>query len=359
MKKPSKIETVIRDWIFSRIRTSDPSEPIPTIRKISRILEVSPTSVQKVVNQLKQEGLIDSFVGKGIFIKPIAFKDQRKILFISVYDLDENLDGTAYPAVQAMAFRRKVMAAGCNFEHLNISGMSNSDIPGKIRQGGFSGVALFEISDDHLLMEIQKLMIPLVSLDYDACHLGLPSVVFDNGWGAFMVTKHLVSQGHARISALTCEPQERSGHNRFRDPVDEIRIAGYRYAMMDAGLVPEIVSLSFKRETLKNTFFSLMARKNRPTALFIYHYFLAEIVAGILREGAYRIPEDISIVTVSGENLEFEPGRRYTSVAFSSVEMGDVAAGFLLKILGGEPLASSRHVIEARLLTADSVHQLA
>ncbi len=358
MSRPSKIETVIRDWIFTRIRTADPAEPIPTIRCISRELDVSPTSVQKVVNQLKKEGVIDAFVGKGMFLRPRAFRERRKVVLVSVYDLDRGRRRLRYPSAPMLRFAKMMAEAGCPCEPLNILGMSDADIPGRIRQGGFSGIALLEVSDDHLLVELQKLMLPMVSLDYDASHLGIPSVVFDNGWGAFVITKHLVAQGHARISALTCETMERAGQNRFRDPVDELRLDGYRYAMMDAGLVPDIVSLSLNRELLKNKFFAIMARKDRPTALFIYHLFLAEIVVDMLRDGGYRIPTDISVVSVAAEDLEFEPGKTYTSVAFDNAEMGEEAAAALLRLMKDEPPGPRRHIVAARIAQGDSVHPL-
>ncbi len=358
MKKKSKVEPLIRDWILNRIRGFKPSDPLPTIRRISEEMDVSPTSVQKVVNQLKKEGLIDSYVGKGMFLRPRAYVGQRKLVFVSNYP-DKDVHGSGgYPYPQIERLRSALTKAGCKFEIMDISGCANSEIPERIRKGGFAGIVLLEASDDHLLMNIQKLMIPVVSMDYDASHLGIPSVIFDNGWGAFKITKHLISEGHRRILAMTCDSAERAGASKFRDPSDELRINGYRYAMMDSGLEPEIISFPQNKEGLKNKFFALMARKNRPTALFIYQAFLAERIVGILKDGSYRIPEDISIVTVGAEKAQFEEGRKYSCVAFDDVEMGQKAAEFMLALLDDRPAGTDRHVVEARIVIAESTRSL-
>lgn len=59
-----------------------PGDPFPSVRTISRELQINPNTVQRVVSHLTKEGILEVYSGRGTFIsadyKPSA--EARKVL---------------------------------------------------------------------------------------------------------------------------------------------------------------------------------------------------------------------------------------------------------------------------------------
>ena len=70
---------------------------------------------------------------------------------------------------------------------------------------------------------------PIVCLDRDVDSPMIPLVQVDNRLGARLATEHLLSLGHTRIAHIEGAPAR----------ISEERLAGYRDALVDAGLDPD------------------------------------------------------------------------------------------------------------------------
>jgi len=134
---------------------------------------------------------------------------------------------------------------------------------------------------------------------------GIPFVVFDptaelpedvpfvgatNWTGGRAATRHLIDLGHRRI-AMVCAPDH---FLCFRARQD-----GYRAAMEAAGLpvgAGSVVRAHATREDGHAAAAALLARPDRPTAIFASNDLQAIGVYQAAREAGLRIPADLSVV---------------------------------------------------------------
>lgn len=79
----------------------------------------------------------------------------------------------------------------------------------------------------------------------------------------------------------------------------------------------------------------------------------AELLVPIAIGLGYRVPDDVSIVSLAGENFSFNSGRRIGSIDGDHEGMGEHAASLLLNALNGEP--PQRIVLDVQLNERDSV----
>ncbi len=134
---------------------------------------------------------------------------------------------------------------------------------------------------------------------------GIPFVVFDptvelpddvpfvgatNWTGGRTATRHLIELGHRRI-AMICGPDAVLCCRARQD--------GYRAALSDAGLpvAPDLlVEADLTREDGYAAAAGLLARADRPTAIFASNDLQALGVYQAAREAGLRIPDDLSVV---------------------------------------------------------------
>ncbi len=126
-------------------------------------------------------------------------------------------------------------------------------------------------------------------------------------------TERLLAAGHRRIAYLDWGAgwkQLDSSHYSQRD-----RQAGYEEAMEAAGLTPQPIrredsDLQVSQEGLCKVLEGVLARKDRPTALVAYAPHFARRAAAAGRRRGLHVPEDLSLVTISGgDQLTLDDGR--------------------------------------------------
>ena len=145
-----------------------------------------------------------------------------------------------------------------------------------------------------------------------------------------LATQHLVELGHTSIAYVDFahgEAQLDQAHYSARD-----RLAGYRSAMRDALLAPQIV---MHREVRLNyterTHYAVcaLARSDRPTALVTYGDTIALPCAFAAAQLGISIPDDLSIVTIDDEPCS-RSGLFFTTIIIDRVEIARRAVEHLL-----------------------------
>ncbi|HET6861027.1 MAG TPA: LacI family DNA-binding transcriptional regulator [Streptomyces sp.] len=132
--------------------------------------------------------------------------------------------------------------------------------------------------------------IPYVVFDpIDDVPDGVPYVAATHFRGGQSAARHLIGLGHRRIAMI-------SGPDHAYCLA---RMAGYRSAMETAGLPVEpemIMRMQLTREDGQAAARELLARPDRPTAIFTANDLQALGVYQAAREVGLRIPEDLSVV---------------------------------------------------------------
>lgn len=159
----------------------------------------------------------------------------------------------------------------------------------------------------------------------------VPAVVPDEVGGAVAAVTHLVEAGHTRIGFL---------NNDDDVPATHERLVGFRRVLAQHGIpVDESLIVQAPSETLPGYALArqVLARPDRPTALFCYNDRMAMGAYRAAAELGLDIPGDLSIVGFDNQELiaaNLFPG--LTTVALPHYEMGAWAVETLVQLLGGE-----------------------
>lgn len=196
---------------------------------------------------------------------------------------------------------------------------------------------------------LQRNRIPFVVVDHRG-ELGpdVPSVGATNWLGGRLATEHLLSLGHRRIAVISGDPAL---------PCSRDRIAGYRAALEDAGILVDpglIRPGSFVQETGYEQTIALLDLPEPPTAIFAGNDVQAMGVYAALRAHGLFVPDSMSVVGFDDVPIASIITPALTTVRQPLVEMGRVATTMLLRMIAEEPLDSMRVELTTTLIARES-----
>lgn len=175
------------------------------------------------------------------------------------------------------------------------------------------------------------------------------TVLYYDWEGAAEVAEHLADLGHRRIGYIAGPRSFRSAHERdrgFRQGLARRKVA------LDPGLV---VEGAYTFESGEACAADLLARNDRPTAIFACN---DEMAAGVLKVAyrlGLRVPEELSVVGFDDSPLASRLWPSLTTVRLPIKEMGQMAAEKLIQRIvnpGAPPATDS--IVVARLVVRES-----
>ena len=339
----NKFEEIVEHWrakiIGGEVR---PGDRMPSFEEMRNMHGLAQNTVNRVFRELEQEGLIDRRQGSGVFVARRELRPVQNVLGC-VFPLGP-LAGLPYftqllEGIQQVAGRERqrlmilpdAEPAGCE----PVDGILFFAQKGRkwapSLPAALPNVTLIAVNDPH------------------------PSVVADDYSGARQATEHLIALGHRRIAYLT----------DFSEglPWTPQRLAGYRAALHDAGIVPEerwvrdLVNCgSWLRRGGLNMAHWLLAdwRQLGCTALLVQNDLAAIGAIGSLQDAGILVPEEVSVIGFDG-TPECEIARpNLTSVHVPLREIGAAGAELLLKMVRGAPAPVAPIVLPTRLDVRDS-----
>jgi DNA-binding LacI/PurR family transcriptional regulator len=187
--------------------------------------------------------------------------------------------------------------------------------------------------------------VPTVLLDTRGA--GVPVVVTDDGEGGRLATRHLLDLGHEHIAFIGDDPANPLGFTS-----SSAREAGYRETMAAAGLTVrpgDVLHGPHVRAVARDLTAQLLARDDRPTAVFAASDSQALGVLESARAAGLDVPGDLSVVGF--DDVEVSSYAGLTTVRQPLFESGQLAAELLLESLAAEdPLAESTHQLDLELV---------
>ena len=196
--------------------------------------------------------------------------------------------------------------------------------------------------------DIERLVeadVPIVLLDARAP--GFPTVVTDDVEGGRIATTHLIALGHERIAFIGDDPDNPLGFVSSAQ-----REQGYTQTLDDAGIEarpdyirhgPHVRSVARLRTE------ELLARRDRPTAIFAASDTQALGVLEATRAAGLRVPDDMSVVGF--DDIEVSSYVGLTTVRQPLYESGRRAAALLLDVLGDDgPVAPVEYELDLDLV---------
>lgn len=191
--------------------------------------------------------------------------------------------------------------------------------------------------------------IPYAIIDtYGQPASGVPTVGSNNWLGGLAATRHLVGLGHRRIAVVS-------------GPGDVLcsraRVDGYRSAHDEAGLArdPSLVRWGlFDPPSGYQHGRDLLARPDRPTAIFAGSDLQAMGVLRAARELGLRVPQDLSVVGYDNLPIAEWIDPPLTTVNQPLREMAGLAARILLTLAAGETPDSTQVELVTELVVRHS-----
>lgn len=204
----------------------------------------------------------------------------------------------------------------------------------------------------HLVVDVPPLLrtLNVVLLNARSADKSVPSVAPAEEGGARAAIEYLLATGHTRI-----------GFVQSPDPMPAAteRLIGYRSALRDAGItydrslvVPDPLEGSGPTAEVRE----LLARADRPSAVFCFNDRMAFGVYNEARRQGLAIPDDLSIVGF--DNME--PAASWldpplTTVQLPHYEMGRLAVESLERLINGEEQEDQQQSVECPLVVRASV----
>ncbi len=171
--------------------------------------------------------------------------------------------------------------------------------------------------------------VPVVAIDPHTGPADLPTVESDSYAGARHAVAYLISLGHRRIGFVAGRPDLRSSM---------LREGGYRRALEDARIpfARELVGVgSYVEDISREAATHLLARRDRPTAVFAANDVSALTVLRVAHEQGLDVPRDLSVVGFDDVPDASQSIPALTTVRQPMQRLGAEAVTLLLELMGG------------------------
>jgi LacI family transcriptional regulator len=185
---------------------------------------------------------------------------------------------------------------------------------------------------------LQGLGVPLVLVDRDE-PAWTDAVMTDHAQGIRTATEHLLKLGHRAIALITGDPSLYPARERLR---------GYREAFRAARLTPDpalIHAASFLAGAGFRLTSSMLASKDRPTAIIAGGIGMLPGVLKAIKVRGLRIPTDISVIGSGSSDLADLHAPPIALQYWDQAEVGRIAANLLLDRILGRAGPDPRHVL--------------
>jgi LacI family transcriptional regulator len=215
-------------------------------------------------------------------------------------------------------------------------GADESRLPGLLSRQLAEGVLLNDLQTAGSPVEefLSRNRLPLVVLNQKRS----TNAVYPDDFGAARrVTEQLLSLGHKRIVFVRmlheADGKTPGAHYSATD-----RAAGYETAMRQAGLSPNVTVVSYRWEQwpepadtrMRSLLRMFRDAKTRPSAVIVCRD--GPVLMGLLQHHGVRIPEDVSMVSFSGQTAQVSE-QMVSFVPVPTAEMGRTAVAMLYKLI--------------------------
>ncbi len=186
----------------------------------------------------------------------------------------------------------------------------------------------------------------VVLLDHPTDDPDLCSVAVDDRAGGELALAHLLAEGYRRIVMVNGPSRQHQARQRHQGAVDAVHDAGLPAECLEEVRMP-LMNVASGRAAAED----LLARPNRPDAVFCANDLLALGVLQVLVRAGVRVPDDIAIVGYDDIDFAAAAAVPLTSVRQPRELIGRTAADLVL----AETLTPDEHEHRQVLFTPELV----
>lgn len=356
MKKYQTVASWLRRSIESGwIETGD---KLPSESELIRRFGVSRNSVRQAINELTQEGLVETRHGIGTFCNKRSTQQSMNVALLCL-----RMGTYIFPRI-IQGCNRVMQKSGYTLL-LNESWYDVQEerrVLSALRRKNVDGLILIPVNGEgsetnaELVKSLEQEGLSVVLLDNEYEGYGFSSVVLDDFNGGVAVTRYLWDHGHREIGVLYS--------SNYRPKI--LRKDGVLHFLSEhATAVREewVVGIDGQSSPFRTygQIRELFRHKvSLPTAMVCSSDDEAIMLIYQARHHGIRVPEDLSVVSFDNSDLSKLSRPRLTSISHPSEYMGELAATMLLnRLQRREAALRTKTVIEAQLIKRDSVVALA
>ncbi|MYM88039.1 substrate-binding domain-containing protein [Rugamonas sp. FT82W] len=325
---------------------------VATIRDVAAAAGVSTATVSKFVNGAQRfspavEATIKEVIARlGYRSNPLAasmITGRTKSIGLSVLDV-------ANPHFTSIVKGANRVALAHGYTLLLVDTEENPDRERPLLEAlsrRVDGIIMFSRMLESEMDWVMELGKPLVYFGR-LSRLQIPWVISDDHRGAYMLARHLVSQGHKRI-----------GYLRFpRSRRDEERLAGVRACLaahdMELAVYEGGAPTAAEGERVCS---SILLGGEHPDALICYNDLMALGFMKAAQALGFKLPEQLSVAAF--DNIEYG---QYTSPALTTVDlqserMGVAAMEKLIAAIDGKPAPAATMIEPQLILRASTINR--
>jgi DNA-binding LacI/PurR family transcriptional regulator len=241
-------------------------------------------------------------------------------------------------------------AAACEKSNysLNIvvSPLDETSLLSFFRSGQTDGMILMEILIRDWRVELlRQNNFPFIMLGHCEDNTGLSYVDLDVEMGVKLALEHLVGLGHRQIGFVSAEPYSLAETNSVHEyGHTHWAVKGYKDACKQYGLPLICERIQVTMESVENGVLRLLAENPRLTAIVTSQDMVVTGIIKAVQNRGLRIPEDISIVATTIEQMAELTTPPLTTINVQSEATGYEAAKLLIEQLEGN-LEGERQIL--------------
>ena len=223
------------------------------------------------------------------------------------------------------------------------------EIPNTVLDHKVDGlIVLGQLSEEY----IDRLMthnLPTVFLDFYGSREDADAVLSDSFYGAYMLTSHLIENGHRRIGFLGSISSTSSIQDRY---------LGYYKALLENRIPPRQDWVIGDRSNESDIFPEFTLPKEMPTAFVCNCDETAYKLVNQLKAAGYAVPDDISVVGYDNHIYSTICNPRLTTIDVNSRVMSAEAVDIILHKIRDGNYRRGRTLVTGKLVRRGSVKNL-
>jgi DNA-binding LacI/PurR family transcriptional regulator len=348
---PRRSAEALRDQLVDYLVRTNPEVGTRFLsdHQLARVSKLSRPTVRRALHDLHREGWIERRQGHGTFVgprvampmgaRPVSATVQtnsatRIIRLAVVVHLAGDFRHDWYSRHIIEGIDEAAEETGVTIELLGDRDGDPKSISRRLMQTRPDVLAFCTPPPTRALLigEARRLEIPCIGTGTMLSLFGTPTVQEDGFNAARLGVKHLVEQGHRKIGFVITS---------FVAPWVFQRRLGYLRGLEEAGIEPdESLVCWIKPEDIGNPIYieKFLNRQN-PTAVLFGNFGAAWGLAGPVKAGKIRIPQDLSVVNFDqNPDVESWLGTKPTTLAIPLKQMGHHLAK------SARALAEGKHV---------------
>ncbi len=223
------------------------------------------------------------------------------------------------------------------------------EIPNSVIDKKVDGLIVLGQFSDEYVDRLMSCYIPTVFLDFYGSREDAETVLSDNFYGAYMLTSHLVANGHRRIGFLGSIVSTSSIQDRY---------LGYYKALLENRIPLRQEWIISDRANESGIFPTFTLPLELPTAFVCNCDEAAYKLVNQLRSMGYAIPDDISVVGYDNHIYSTICNPRLTTIDVNSRVMSAEAVDIILHKIRDGSYKRGRTLVTGRLVRRESVKNL-